>query len=53
MGLPMERASSAIRFSLGKGTIAPEIEHAAKAIGRIVERLSSLKEEKSRTYAVA
>ncbi|MEY2541625.1 MAG: cysteine desulfurase [Verrucomicrobiota bacterium] len=53
MGLPMERASSAIRFSLGKGTIAPEIEHAANAIGRIVERLSSLKEEKSRTYAVA
>jgi cysteine desulfurase len=52
MGLPMERASSAIRFSLGQGTTAAEIEEAASSIARIVERLSALK-EKSGTYAVA
>jgi len=53
MGLPMERASSAIRFSLGKHTTAQEIEKAAEAIGRIVERLSSLKKRQSEKYAVA
>jgi cysteine desulfurase len=53
MGLPMERASSAIRFSLGKGTTAQEIEKTAQAIERIVERLSSLKKKKSEKYAVA
>jgi cysteine desulfurase len=39
MGLPMERARSAVRFSLGKQTTAQEIDGAAKAIGRIIERL--------------
>ena len=39
MGLPMERASSAVRFSLGKQTTAQEIDGAVKAIGRIIERL--------------
>ena len=39
MGLPMERASSAVRFSLGKQTTAKEIDDAAKAIERIVGRL--------------
>jgi cysteine desulfurase len=53
MGLPMERASSAIRFSVGKGTTEQEIEIAAKAIGRIIERLSLLKKERSGMYAVA
>jgi cysteine desulfurase len=53
MGLSMERASSAVRFSLGKGTGAQEIEDAANAITRIVERLSSLKKAKSGAYAVA
>jgi len=53
MGLPMERASSAIRFSLGKHTTALEIDQAAQAIKKIVERLSSLKKEKSEKYAVA
>ena len=53
MGLPMERASSAIRFSLGKHTTAQEIEKAAQAIGKIVERLSSLKKKQSEKYAVA
>jgi cysteine desulfurase len=40
MGLSMKRASSAIRFSLGKQTTAEEIAHAAEAIERIVRRLN-------------
>src|SRR5213595_193332 len=35
MGLPMERAGSAVRFSLGKQTTTDEIERAADAIARI------------------
>jgi cysteine desulfurase len=50
MGLPMERARSAIRFSLGKQTTADEIEIAGKAISEIVERLMK---RKSNAYAVA
>jgi cysteine desulfurase len=53
MGLPLERASSAIRFSLGEHTTAQEIEKAAQAIGKIVERLSSLKRKQREKYAVA
>jgi cysteine desulfurase len=53
MGLPIERASSAIRFSLGKHTTAQEVQKAAQAIGKIVERLSSLKKKQSEKYAVA
>jgi cysteine desulfurase len=49
MGLPMERASSAVRFSLGKQTTAKEIDDAAKAIERIVGRLIKA----NRAYAVA
>ena len=52
MGLSMERASSAVRFSLGKQTTADEIERAADAIARIFERLAKTK-TKSDTYAVA
>ena len=40
MGLPMERASSAVRFSLGKWTTAEEIANAGKAIERIARRLN-------------
>src|SRR6266487_4282308 len=40
MGLPMERARSAARFSLGKHTTPDEIEAAGKAISQIVERLT-------------
>ena len=43
MGLPMERASSAIRFSLGKWTTAEEIARAADAIERICDRLIKAK----------
>ena len=49
MGLPVERTSSAVRFSLGKQTGAEEIDDAAKAIERIVERLI----KSNSAYAVA
>ena len=43
MGLPMERARSAVRFSLGKQTTAEEIAGAGKVVAEIVERLSKRK----------
>ena len=43
MGLSQERASSAIRFSLGKDTSEREIDETAKAIERIMERLTRAK----------
>jgi cysteine desulfurase len=48
MGLPMERASSAIRFSLGRWTTAEEIAAAAHALDRIAKRTKDARE-----YAVA
>jgi cysteine desulfurase len=53
MGLPMERASSAIRFSLGKQTTAEEIDRATDAIDRIFNRLAKTKTKSSSAYAVA
>jgi cysteine desulfurase len=53
MGLPMERASSAVRFSLGKQTTAGEIDRAADAIDRIFNRLAKTKTKSSSAYAVA
>jgi len=49
MGLPMERASSAVRFSLGKWTTAEEIAAAGEAIERIARRLNKA----DSAYAVA
>ena len=43
MGLPVERARSAVRFSLGKRTTAEEIAGAGKVVAEIVERLSKRK----------
>ncbi len=43
MGLSMECASSAIRFSIGKWTTEKEIEAAAEAIERICDRLAKAK----------
>jgi cysteine desulfurase len=43
MGLPVERARSAVRFSLGKHTTAEEIAAAGKVVAEIVERLSKRK----------
>jgi cysteine desulfurase len=48
MGLPMERAHSAIRFSLGSWTIAEEISGAGDALERIAKRTKDARE-----YAVA
>lgn len=50
MGLEMERAKSAVRFSLGKQTTSAEIKAAGEAIAEIVERLTK---RKSSEYAVA
>ena len=53
MGASNARASSAIRFSLGKQTTAAEIEQAGAAIARTLERLTSAKRKSSsRDYAV-
>ncbi len=48
MGLPIERARSAIRFSLGRWTTAEEIAAATGALQRIAERTKNARE-----YAVA
>jgi cysteine desulfurase len=49
MGLPMERARSAVRFSLGKWTRSDEVKAAGDAVQKIVDRLSTRKS----AYAVA
>jgi cysteine desulfurase len=48
MGLPTERAGSAIRFSLGSWTTAEEIAATGDALGRIAKRTKDARE-----YAVA
>jgi len=48
MGLPMKRARSAIRLSLGKWTTAKEIADAGDAVDRIAKRTKDARE-----YAVA
>ena len=50
MGLPVERARSAVRFSLGKQTTADEIKKTGNAVAEIVERLTK---RKASEYAVA
>jgi cysteine desulfurase len=49
MGLPIQNARSAVRFSLGKWTTADEIKGAGDAVGKIVDRLGTRKS----AYAVA
>jgi cysteine desulfurase len=49
MGLPIERARSAVRFSFGKWTTADEIKRAGDAVRKIVDRLETRKS----AYAVA
>src|SRR5881398_1386072 len=49
MGLPMESARSAVRFSFGKWTTADEIKAAGDAVRKIVDRLNTRKS----AYAVA
>jgi cysteine desulfurase len=48
MGLPMQRARSAIRFSLGEWTTAEEIARAADALEQIAKRTKDARE-----YAIA
>src|ERR1043166_7293779 len=48
MGLPMESARSAIRFSLGRRTTPEEIANAVDALGRIAKRTKDARE-----YALA
>src|SRR5438552_10031459 len=43
MGLPIERAASAIRFSLGKGITAHDVNNTVEAIDRIFDRLACAK----------
>jgi len=52
MGLPRERAASAIRFSLGKETTASEIEQTVEAIERIVQRRNSRAKSEPVQHAV-
>ncbi|PYJ72847.1 MAG: hypothetical protein DME75_03345, partial [Verrucomicrobia bacterium] len=49
MGLPIESARSAVRFSLGKWTTADEIKAAGDAVQKIADRLNTRKSP----YAVA
>jgi len=49
MGLPMESARSAVRFSLGKWTTGDEIKAAGDAVQKIADRLNTRKS----AYAVA
>jgi cysteine desulfurase len=49
MGLPMESARSAVRFSLGKRTTTDEIEAAGNAVRKIVDRLNT----RTSAYAIA
>lgn len=41
MGLPERLASSAVRFSLGKGTTEADIDRAGAIIGEVIDRISS------------
>ncbi len=50
MGLPIESARSAVRFSLGKQTTSAEIKATGEAIAQILERLTK---RKSSEFAVA
>ena len=53
MGATPETASSAIRFSLGKQTTEAEIDAAADAIARVIERLTRTKRRtRNEAYAV-
>ena len=47
MGLPVELARSAVRFSLGKQTTESEIEAAGAAIQKVIARLSSARTKSS------
>ncbi|HEX8899544.1 MAG TPA: cysteine desulfurase family protein [Chthoniobacterales bacterium] len=51
MGLPAELGSAAVRFSLGRGTSAVEIDRAGRIIEQVVSRVRSATKEKEVAYA--
>jgi cysteine desulfurase len=51
MGLPVELASAAIRFSLGRETTEEEIGRAGENIGRVINRVRSAGTENRVAYA--
>ena len=51
MGLPLELAGAAVRFSLGRETTEEEIERAAAIVGRVIDRIRSVGAEKTVAYA--
>ncbi|MBA2435272.1 MAG: cysteine desulfurase [Chthoniobacterales bacterium] len=52
LGLPRERAASAVRFSLGKETTAAEIEQTVAAVRRILQRRASRMSPAPASHAV-
>ncbi|MEP6936601.1 MAG: cysteine desulfurase family protein [Chthoniobacterales bacterium] len=52
MGLPTERANSAIRFSLGKQTTAEEIESAGVVVERVLDRLAATQRSGRHAHAL-
>jgi len=42
LGIPVERARGSVRFSLGKGTSAEDIDKVVEALPRIVEKLRAM-----------
>lgn len=51
MGLPVELAGAAVRFSLGRETTAQEIERAGEVIGRVINRVRSTSAQNHAAYA--
>jgi cysteine desulfurase len=51
MGLPLDLASAAVRFSLGRETTEAEIDEAAAIIGRVIERVRFAAAEMRGVYA--
>jgi cysteine sulfinate desulfinase/cysteine desulfurase-like protein len=51
MGLPLELAGAAVRFSLGRETTEEEIDRAAMIVGRVINRVRSASADKRIAYA--
>ena len=48
MGLPVELAGAAVRFSLGRETTEQDIDRAGATVGRVINRISSAKSRTQR-----
>ena len=51
MGLPVEVAGAAVRFSLGRETTEEEIDQAAEIVARVINRVRSVGADKRIAYA--